>query len=832
MKVVPMDTVRISMSSAVSSSSHGSGQEEGDLLGDVYMWGEGIGEGYLGGGHHKLGVVSGGPMDALLPKLLNYAAKLDIHSIACGGRHAALVTRHGKLFCWGEESGGRLGHGVHVDVSHPCLVEALGSADIEAVACGEYHTCAITLTGELYTWGDGNCSAGLLGHGNNISHWMPKKVNGCLESIRVSSIVCGPWHTALVTSSGQLYTFGEGTFGALGHGDKENVHHPKEVESLKGLKIVRVACGVWHTAAVVEVMIGYSGASSCSSGKLFTWGDGDKGRLGHEEKEQKLVPTCVAALVDHNFSQVACGHSLTVALTSSGRIFTMGSTIFGQLGNPQSDGKFPGLVEGRLCDAFVEEISCGAHHVAALTTKGGIYTWGKGANGRLGHGDMQDRHIPTLVEALKDKQVTHIACGSSFTAAVCSHGILGASQSTCTGCRHPFGFTRKKHHCYNCGAPCCHACSARKILKCSLAPNPDKPYRVCDHCFLKLQKGAESLETSHTFQVKNLAMQRRSVESKEKADLKIPKPYLPLLKVSEEPIRINDGKTGQKRNKKAEFPTMPAIGTLHQWGIVDVPRTFDTFTALAFKVRSSASVPASRVVSRAVSPVSRRPSPPRLTTALKLPGLSSSFDELKKENAKLNLEVLKLQEQLKDMAEKLPAQVPQPGRYSLNGVHPMSVSDVPTVPELEDKYTLSTLCQQPQEINLNTRRFSVISESTFSSPIRNHTSSRSSETDVDDFKSMQRRDERNPVDGAKYGNGHVQGPEWVEQDQPGVYLTLFALPGGGKGLRRVRFSRKRFTEREAEQWWQENRQRVHDQYNVRIVDRTVLGRTVPIKNHL
>jgi hypothetical protein len=48
-----------------------------------------------------------------------------------------------------------------------------------------------------------------------------------------------------------------------------------------------------------------------------------------------------------------------------------------------------------------------------------------------------------------------------------------------------------------------------------------------------------------------------------------------------------------------------------------------------------------------------------------------------------------------------------------------------------------------------------------------------------------------------------------------VYITLTSLPGGGKDLKRVRFSRKRFSENEAEQWWAENRLRVHEQYNVR-----------------
>lgn len=36
-------------------------------------------------------------------------------------------------------------------------------------------------------------------------------------------------------------------------------------------------------------------------------------------------------------------------------------------------------------------------------------------------------------------------------------------------------------------------------------------------------------------------------------------------------------------------------------------------------------------------------------------------------------------------------------------------------------------------------------------------------------------------------NGREPDSEWVEQDEPGVYITLTALPGGGKDLKRVRF---------------------------------------------
>ncbi|CAH1432053.1 unnamed protein product [Lactuca virosa] len=54
--------------------------------------------------------------------------------------------------------------------------------------------------------------------------------------------------------------------------------------------------------------------------------------------------------------------------------------------------------------------------------------------------------------------------------------------------------------------------------------------------------------------------------------------------------------------------------------------------------------------------------------------------------------------------------------------------------------------------------------------------------------------------------------EWVEQDEPGVYITIKALPGGFRELRRVRFSREKFGEVHARLWWEENRARIHKQY--------------------
>ena len=69
-------------------------------------------------------------------------------------------------------------------------------------------------------------------------------------------------YTAGVTADGKLYTWGDGANHKLGHGDVKPVMRPKLVEALKDVKIVKVACGDFHTAAID------------SEGQLWTWGWG------------------------------------------------------------------------------------------------------------------------------------------------------------------------------------------------------------------------------------------------------------------------------------------------------------------------------------------------------------------------------------------------------------------------------------------------------------------------------------------------------------------------------------------------------------------------------
>lgn len=894
------DAFRVSVSSAPSTSSHGSVPDDYDALADVYIWGEVICDNLVKSDSDKISDSTTSRTDILLPRPLEANVVLDVHHIACGVRHAALVTRQGEVFTWGEESGGRLGHGVRKDITQPQLVESLAACNVDFVACGEFHTCAVTMAGEIYTWGDGTHNAGLLGHGTEVSHWIPKKISGPLEGLQIAMVTCGPWHTALVTSTGQLFTFGDGTFGVLGHGDRESVPYPREVESLSGLRTIAVACGVWHTAAVVEVIVTQS-SSSVSSGKLFTWGDGDKNRLGHGDKEARLEPTCVPALIDHDFHKVACGHSLTVGLTTSGHVFTMGSTVYGQLGNPQSDGKVPCLIEDKLSGEFVEEIACGAYHVAVLTSKNEVYTWGKGANGRLGHGDIEDRKTPNLVEALKDRHIKYISCGSNYTTAICLHKwVSGAEQSQCSACRQAFGFTRKRHNCYNCGLVHCHSCSSKKALRAALAPNPSKPYRVCDSCFVKLNKMTET-----GVSIRKNAIPRLSGENKDrldKAELRLAKFGVPS---NLDLIKQLDSKAAKQAKKSDTFSLVRSSQAHSLLQLKDVVLS----TAIDIRRTIPKSLPTSSgVSSRSVSPFSRKPSPPRSATPVPTTsGLSFSksvADSLKKTNDLLNQEVFKLRRQvenlrhqcelqekelqkstqktqeaialaaeeslkskaakdviksltsqLKDMAERLP-----PGAYDSESIRLACLPnglDRDTVHHLETNGERSSRSDSINSSNFVSHvglETGSVNGADGPTELRkdltgcNGISSSNSQdlltsNEREDFSDHKLPSSNGGVQGGSNSvlsdpdkePGHFQGgengmkhrnltvptnpnqveAEWIEQYEPGVYITLVALQDGTRDLKRVRFSRRRFGEHQAETWWSENREKVYQKYNVR-----------------
>ncbi|CAL1371836.1 unnamed protein product [Linum trigynum] len=51
-------------------------------------------------------------------------------------------------------------------------------------------------------------------------------------------------------------------------------------------------------------------------------------------------------------------------------------------------------------DQKVVQIACGWRHTLAVTDQQNVFSWGRGTNGQLGHGESIDRNLPKLIEAL------------------------------------------------------------------------------------------------------------------------------------------------------------------------------------------------------------------------------------------------------------------------------------------------------------------------------------------------------------------------------------------------------------------------------------------------
>ena len=132
--------------------------------------------------------------------------------------------------------------------------------------------------------------------------------------VKLLSIAAGGSMTAVCacTAKGDIFTFGKGNFGQLGHGVQENVHVPRLVEALLGKKAIGVSAGGNHTAVWTD------------DGELFTFGYGAHGKLGHGGTQNELVPRLVEALVGKKVVGASAGTNHTAVWTEAGELFTFG----------------------------------------------------------------------------------------------------------------------------------------------------------------------------------------------------------------------------------------------------------------------------------------------------------------------------------------------------------------------------------------------------------------------------------------------------------------------------------------------------------------------------
>lgn len=341
-----------------------------------------------------------------LPQFSETISCLKPLHIAGGSKSLFIVSHDGKVYACGEGTNGRLGLGHCNNVSFPRQLTALGQYVVRKVAVhsGGRHALAQTVDGKVFSWGEGD--DGKLGHGNRMSYERPRLIEA-LKSKRIRDIACGSSHSAAITSSGELYTWGLGEYGRLGHGDNLTQLRPKQVSALAGHRIVQVACGSRDAQTL----------ALSDEGQVFSWGDGDFGKLGRGGSEGCSVPHNVERLNGLGVCQVECGAQFSLALTRAGQVWTWGKGDYFRLGHgSDAHVRKPQLVEG-LQGKKVIHVSVGALHCLAVTDQGQVYAWGDNDHGQQGNGSTMVNRKPALVHGLQGVKVTRVACGSSHSVA-------------------------------------------------------------------------------------------------------------------------------------------------------------------------------------------------------------------------------------------------------------------------------------------------------------------------------------------------------------------------------------------------------------------------------
>ena len=349
--------------------------------------------------------------------------------VSCGYHHSAAVTSRGVLYTWGRDTEGCLGHGSEELAAGPwsttmrssfmpCVIRAFlggvsskegsdgrggrgggekgregsnkgafGSAKltasvrvaIQTCSCGSEHTVVVDGTGAVWTWGKG--SFGALGHGDTISTSFPRKITTEFPD-KIASVAAGAKHTLAITlNDGLLFAWGNGDQGRLGNGLETGYLVPKriEFETSRDLKpgddmCLDISAGEAHSGLVT------------ASGKIYTWGVGSHGRLGHNSDMDEHLPRWIHSLNTEFMIQIACGTFHTLMLTKcngrqGGTIYVCGGAYEGRLGQGplfRSNMMYPQSIGGQISASPVVQISCSMLHNTAADMEGHVWTWGWG----------------------------------------------------------------------------------------------------------------------------------------------------------------------------------------------------------------------------------------------------------------------------------------------------------------------------------------------------------------------------------------------------------------------------------------------------------------------
>jgi regulator of chromosome condensation len=249
------------------------------------------------------------------------------------------------------------------------------------------------------------------------------------DTEKVSSIAAGGNHLLVLTTHGNIYTWGAGEQSQLGRKvlERRKIHGtvPEKVTlGNRSRKAVKIGAGSFHSFAIDE------------RGDVWAWGLNSMGQTGTgwESSDDSVVqlPQKVKRLSKEELGgdvvvQIAGGNHHTLFLTSEGKVYACGRSNAGQLGLEDDDVAFkdridpdfvpePVLVTFPDPDDAIVNISSGLHNNMAITKSGALYCWGQGMQGELGVPDEEVR-TPRIIVRKEGGSWTavSISCGGQHT---------------------------------------------------------------------------------------------------------------------------------------------------------------------------------------------------------------------------------------------------------------------------------------------------------------------------------------------------------------------------------------------------------------------------------
>ncbi len=272
------------------------------------------------------------------------------------------LTRAGNVYAWGYDGGtARLGLGPRIiSRNSPHRIDSLKQV-VEVVVDSHTHACfALTKEGKLFSWGENK--SGALGIGDTDNRYYPTAVL-IPEHDPITSVAAIADGVVAITQSGTTYSWGNGSQGCLGLGDRENYSTPTVVPLPAGEIANKLFCFNACTFLRTE------------AGNVYTWGYNSHGELGVGDCEHKLAPTLVQLPTDVVIDSVHAGRGYCLFLTSNGQVYACGFSVglgvvtTNQLVLTPTQIQFP-------ADEAIVRLVVDDENSLALTRRRALYRWG------------------------------------------------------------------------------------------------------------------------------------------------------------------------------------------------------------------------------------------------------------------------------------------------------------------------------------------------------------------------------------------------------------------------------------------------------------------------